>query len=79
MGGNVVARGKYLSLEEARKKGKIKQFAKEHPSECDATAFEHLTRAMALGRTAKEPGTSDAPASEGSSETRSRRGKSKDA
>ena len=54
-----MARGKYLSLEEARKKGKLKQFAKEHPSEGDTTAFERLTHAMALGRMPEEPGTSD--------------------
>jgi hypothetical protein len=28
-----MARGKYLSLEEARKLGKLSQFDKEHPSE----------------------------------------------
>jgi hypothetical protein len=27
-----MARGKYLSLEEARKAGKLDQFAKEHPT-----------------------------------------------
>ena len=27
----VMARGKYLSLEEARKKGALEQFAREHP------------------------------------------------
>ena len=27
-----MAIGKYLSLEEARKKGKLERFAKEHPS-----------------------------------------------
>ena len=74
-----MARGKYLSLEEARKKGKLKQFAKEHPSEGDATAFARLTRAMALGRNLKEPGTSNAPASEGSSEIRSRGDNEEDA
>ena len=30
-----MAIGKYLSLEEARKKGKLKRFAKEHPSKAD--------------------------------------------
>lgn len=29
----MMARGRYLSLEEARKVGQIDQFAKEHPSE----------------------------------------------
>jgi hypothetical protein len=28
-----MSRGRYLSLEEARKQGKLEQFAKEHPSE----------------------------------------------
>ena len=31
--GKVMARGKYLSLEEARKAGQLEQFAKEHPIE----------------------------------------------
>ena len=74
-----MARGKYLSLEEARKSGKLKRFAKEHPSECDATAFAHLTRAMVLKRIPEEPETINVPASEGSSGTRFRQGKSKDA
>ncbi len=30
--GNVMARGKYLSLEEARNANQLDQFAKEHPS-----------------------------------------------
>ena len=30
-----MAIGKYLSLEEARKKGKLKRFTKEHPSKAD--------------------------------------------
>lgn len=30
-----MAIGKYLSLEEARRKGKLERFAKEHPSEAD--------------------------------------------
>ena len=30
-----MARGKYLSLEEARKRGKLDQFAKEHSSKAD--------------------------------------------
>jgi len=44
-----MARGKYLSLEEARKLGKLDQFAKEHPSEGDVEALERLARAMAHG------------------------------
>ena len=30
-----MSRGKYLSLEEARKLGKLDQFAKEHPAQAD--------------------------------------------
>ena len=46
-----MARGKFLSLEEARKgetKGAtIKQFCKEHHSEGDEMAFDHLFEKMA--------------------------------
>lgn len=54
-----MARGKYLSLEEARKKGKLKEFAKEHPSEGDRSLFNKLFNAMAkkpskAGRTSKK-------------------------
>jgi len=42
--------GKYLSLEEARRKGLLKRFAKEHPSEGDAQLFDRL-----LGDMAKTP------------------------
>ena len=42
-----MARGKYLSLEEARKEGKLDQFAKEHPAIGDADRFDDLFRAMA--------------------------------
>lgn len=42
-----MARGKYLSLEEARKSGKLKQFAKEHPSRGDEKAFDELFEKMA--------------------------------
>ena len=34
-----MATGKYLSLEEARKDGKIKRFCKEHPSKGDMDKF----------------------------------------
>ena len=49
-----MARGKYLSLEEARKIGKLKQFCKEHPSTGDWEQFDRLFEAMAHG----EPPTS---------------------
>ncbi len=41
-----MARGKYLSLEEARKSGTLKRFAKEHPSEGDGALFDRLLNAM---------------------------------
>ena len=45
-----MARGKYLSLEEARKKkGGFDRFCKEHPSESDRKRFEHLLDAMSQG------------------------------
>ena len=60
-----MARGKYLSLEEARKEGKIKRFCKEHPSKGDKKAFDKLFDAMASGkptakyRTSNEDGDED--------------------
>ena len=44
-----MARGKYLSLEEARKTGDLGRFAKEHPSTGDMGKFDRLFRAMADG------------------------------
>ncbi len=44
-----MSRGKYLSLEEARKSGKLRQFAKEHPSKGDKKLFNRLLDAMAHG------------------------------
>ena len=44
-----MARGKYLSLEEARKSGKLDRFAKEHPSTGDWDRFNRLFEAMAHG------------------------------
>ena len=41
-----MARGKYLSLEEARKAKQLKQFAKEHPSRADKAKFEKLLNTM---------------------------------
>ena len=40
--GQMVARGKYLSLEEARRSGKIKQFCKEHSSWGDWKLFDAM-------------------------------------
>jgi len=54
-----MATGKYLSLEEARKKGKLKQFAKQHPSTGDKDLFDRLFKVMAkkpskAGRTSRK-------------------------
>ncbi len=51
-----MARGKYLSLEEAHKLGKLDQFAREHDSQPDVRnprgRFDALLDAMALGKSA---------------------------
>jgi len=39
--------GKYISLEEARKQGKLKRFIKEHPSKGDEKIFDDLFERMA--------------------------------
>lgn len=49
-----MARGKYLSLEEARKAGKLKQFAKEHPTEGSKKRFDEM-----LDRMVKKPSKDD--------------------
>jgi hypothetical protein len=41
-----MSRGKYLSLEEARKSGKLDRFAKEHQSEGDRRRFNRLLDEM---------------------------------
>jgi hypothetical protein len=41
-----MSRGRYLSLEEARKSGKLDHFAKEHPSEGDCQLFDRLLSEM---------------------------------
>ncbi len=48
-----MARGKYLSLEEARKSGKLGQFAKEHPSEGDEKQFDRVFERMAKAESSK--------------------------
>ena len=73
-----MARGKYLSLEEARKSGILDQFAEEHPSEADADRFQALLDSMTKG-SAKGGRTSTQGTSEGYSGTRTRRGTSGDA
>ena len=44
-----MARGKYLSLEEARRMGQVDRFCKEHPSVGNRERFERLLNAMAHG------------------------------
>ena len=72
-----MARGKYLSLEEARKLGKLKQFAKEHPAQADER-FEMLLDAMAKGLLEGEQ-TSDPASSADCGDTQTPRDTSEDA
>lgn len=53
-----MATGKYLSLEEARNKGLLDRFAKEHPSEGDAELFKRLLEAMATKKIPEDDQTS---------------------
>ncbi len=75
-----MARGKYLSLEEARKSGKLDRFCKEHPSEGDEELFDRLLDAMAHGeppsprRKAKAARTSSRDDGADRTETQTRRG-----
>ena len=72
-----MARGKYLSLEEARKKGQLDSFCKEHPSKGDWEVFDRTFDAMA-GSDAKSSSRAERTSSRvrdaGSSGTRTRRG-----
>jgi hypothetical protein len=45
-----MSRGKYLSLEEARKTGQIDRFCKEHPASGDEEKFDALLGAIAKGK-----------------------------
>lgn len=58
-----MSRGKHLSLEEARKTGTFKQFAKEHPSTGDEDEFEHI-----LDKLIKTPPTGEKTSDSASSE-----------
>lgn len=49
-----MARGKHLSLEEARKLNKLDRFCKEHPSEGDEGIFDDLLDAMAKPKNSEE-------------------------
>jgi hypothetical protein len=68
-----MSRGKYLSLEEARKDGKLDRFAKEHPSNADRDRFERLLDAMSKG-VLEEAETSRPDRHANSNETRTRQG-----
>ncbi len=46
--------GKYLSLEEARKQGKMKRFIKEHPSKGSEKQFDALLGRMVKGKAKKD-------------------------
>lgn len=52
----MMARGRYLSLEEARKLDKLDQFAKEHQAEGDEKAFDRALNSIARGA-GKRPAT----------------------
>jgi hypothetical protein len=68
-----MSRGKYLSLEEARKSGKLDRFAKEHPSEGDRKRFDLLLNEMS--KTIEEAEETSSPErDENSNGTRTRRG-----
>ena len=76
-----MARGKYLSLEEARRSGKIGQFCREHPSKGDWKLFDNALDAMAspeAKNSSRAVRTSSRARGAGSSGTRTRQGTSKD-
>ncbi len=67
-----MARGKYLSLEEARKSSSLKRFAKEHPSEGDGVLFDRLLNVMVRSQQ-EDDQTSTQATSEDCTETQTRR------
>jgi hypothetical protein len=67
-----MSRGKYLSLEEARKSGALDRFAKEHPMEADRDRFDRLLAAMSQG-VLEEAETLKLDHRASSNETRTRR------
>ncbi len=77
-----MARGKYLSLEEARRSGNIEQFCKEHPSKGDWNEFDAMMDSI-VGPDAKSSSRAVRTSSRGRgadcSGTRTRQGTSKDA
>ncbi len=68
-----MSRSKYLSLEEARKSGKLGRFAKEHPSDGDRQRFDLLLDEMS--KTIEEAEETSSPENdENSTETQTRQG-----
>lgn len=49
-----MSRGKYLSLEEARRMRKLDRFCKEHPSKADKARFEKLLEIMSEPKSSEE-------------------------
>jgi hypothetical protein len=72
-----MSRGRYLSLEEARKHGTLDRFCKEHPNTTNGSRFRTLLSAMSRGRR-EDAGTSAPASSEGYSDTQIRRDTSED-
>ena len=52
-----MSRGKYLSLEEARKLGKLDQFCKEHPSQANKGRFKKLLALVSEGKKEDDGGS----------------------
>jgi hypothetical protein len=75
-----MSRGKYLSLEEARKKkGGLDRFSKEHPSEGDERQFDRTLWAMAGRKPKAIARTSNAARGEDYAETQTPKDTSEDA
>lgn len=75
-----MARGKYLSLEEARRSGQIDRFCEEHPSRGSLKKLDALIDAFAgpeAKRSSRAARTSTRARGACSSGTRTRRGTSK--
>jgi hypothetical protein len=70
-----MSEGKYLSLEEARKRDLIKRFCEEHPSEAERERFFRLLDAMSTG-VLEDKETSPPDRGEGSGGTQTRKGTS---
>ena len=75
-----MSRGKYLSLEEARKKkGGLLRFVKEHPSMGNESQFDAIMRVMVSGTPPAKDQTSGEAPDEGCAETRTPKGTSEGA